>query len=126
MIRSQVGGSHAIAGSWGNASLVKSNWGGGLSMGRGMGMNVAMPFVSSHVRVPVSGLGYDHRLTGPYGSHAAIGSGCGSFDNGVVVDGGFVGDYSYGYDGPRQRRHKSSSKYKYYQSTKPTTNCTIM
>lgn len=131
MIRSHIGGSHAISGSWGNAPLVMNNWSEG--MGIGMGMNTKISLVSGRPMIPVNSVGYDHRLTGPYGSRPAIcsaynsfDSGYGSFDNGMIMDDGFLGDYGYGYDGRRRRRHKTSSRYRYYHSSKPATNCTVM
>lgn len=124
MIRSHVGGSHAIPGSWGNAPFVSTSWGAGLGMG--MAMNSNMPLVPSRGMVPVNGYGYDQRLGGPYGSRPAICSGYGSFDRGMMVDDGFMDDYRYRYDGRHRRRHESSSRYKYHHSSKPATNCTVM
>lgn len=129
LIRSHVGGSHAIPGSWGNATLAPISWGGGVGMGMGMAAN--MPYSSSRAMVPVNGFGYDHRLTGPYGSRPygsgpAICSGYGSFDNGMIVEEDFGDGYGYAYGRSRRGSHKSSSKYKYYHSSKPATNCTVM
>jgi hypothetical protein len=124
LIRSHVGGSHTIPGYWGNVSLALKNRGGGLDMGLGMSAN--MPLASSRATVPVNRYGYDHRLTGPYSSRPAICSGYSSFDNGVIMDDGFIDDYGYNYDGRRRRKHRSSSKYVYRHSTKPATNCTVM
>jgi hypothetical protein len=111
MLRNQVGGSYAIPGAWGNAPLVSSSFG-----------NQAM--------LPLNSYAYDHRLTGPQALRPAITS-YGAFNNGIMVDDGFFDECGYdcGYDcgyGRRRRRHKSSSKYKYYHSTKPATNCTVM
>lgn len=131
LIRSHLGGNHAIPGSWGNAALPMNNWGAGL--GLGMGMNTSMSSISSsRARVPVNGYGYDHRLTGPYGSRPAICSGLSSFGNGMIIDDGYLDDYDYdfdygfGYDGRRRRKHKSSSRYVYRHSSKPATNCAVM
>lgn len=97
----------------------------------GMGMAANMPYSSSRAMVPVNGFGYDHRLTGPYGSRPygsgpAICSGYGSFDNGMIVEEDFGDGYGYAYGRSRRGSHKSSSKYKYYHSSKPATNCTVM
>ncbi|KAF9701278.1 hypothetical protein EKO04_000592 [Ascochyta lentis] len=128
LIRSHVGGSHAIPGSWGNAPLVMNSGGGGRGLGMGMSMGIAAntPSMSSRAMVPVNGYGHDHRLAGLYGSRPAVCSGYGSFDNGMIMDDGFSDDHGYGYDDRRRRRHKSSSRYKYYHSSKPATNCTVM
>lgn len=133
LIRSHVGGSHAIPGSWGSVPLTMINWGGGLGVGMGMDMNMtsSMPLVSSsRVMVPMNSYGYDHRLTGPYGSGPALTGGYDGFDNGMIMDGGFFDDggygYGYGYDGRRRRKHKSSARYVYRHSSKPATNCTVM
>ncbi|KAF3053426.1 hypothetical protein E8E11_005514 [Didymella keratinophila] len=100
LIRSHLGSNHAIPGSWGNVPLAMKNWG--------------------------AGIGYDHRLTGPYGSQPAICNGYSSFGGGMVVDDGFVDDFDYGYDGGRRRKHSSRSKYAYRHSSKPATNCAVM
>ena len=122
LIRSHVGGSHAIPGSWGNAPLAMNNWVGS----PGLDMTSNMPLVSSRAMVPVNSHGYDHRLTGPYGSRPAICSGYSSFDNGMFTGHGFVDDYGYEYDGRRRRKHKSRSRYVYRHSSKPATNCAVM
>lgn len=116
LIRSHAGGSHAIPGSWGNVSLPMNNWGGGL--GTGMSMASNMPLATSRAMIPSNGYEYDHRLTGPYGSRSAVCSGYGAFDSGLFLDDG--------YDGHRQRKHKSSSRYVYRHSSRPATNCTVM
>lgn len=136
LIRSHVGGSHAIPGSWGNVPLAMNNWVGGLgmgasmSLGSGMGMGTGTGMCANMPRsmFQVDTFGHDHRLTGPYGSHPAIRSGYGFFDHGMIMDNGFANDngYSYGHNGRRRRSHKSSSRYKYYHSSKPATNCTVM
>ncbi|UPX19455.1 uncharacterized protein EKO05_0009715 [Ascochyta rabiei] len=130
LIRSHVGGSRAIPGSWGNAPLATNHWGGTIGMGMGMGMGTGMtanmPLASSRAMVPVNGYGHDHRLTGPYSSRPAIYNGHGSFDIGVVMDDGALEDYNYGYGDGRRRQHMSSSRYKYYHSSKPATNCVVM
>ena len=122
LIRSHVGGSHAIPGSWGNAPLAMNNWVGS----PGLDMTLNMPLVSSRAMVPVNSHGYDHRLTGPYGSRPAICSGYSSFDNDMFTGHGFVDDYGYEYDGRRRRKHKSRSRYVYRHSSKPATNCAVM
>lgn len=126
LIRSHLGGSYAIPGSWGSIPLGMNNCIGG----PGLGMNM----VSSQAMIPVGGHGYDHRLTGPYGSRPALCSGYDTFGGGMIMDGGYLDyddgygyGYGYGYGGCRQRRrHKSSSKYVYRHSSKPATNCTMM
>lgn len=128
LIRSHVGGSHAIPGSWGSVPLAMSNR--GVGMGIGPAMTASMPLMSSRTMAPVNGFGssygYDHRLTGPYSSQPAICSGFNSFGNGMVVDGGYLEDLDYGYDGRRRRKHSSRSKYVYRHSSKPATNCAVM
>jgi hypothetical protein len=113
MLRNQVGGSYAIPGAWGSAPLVSRNWG-------------------NSTTTPISGYGYDHRLTGPYASRRAI-TGYSMFDDGMVVGNGLLEGNGCGCDcgydcgyGKRHRRYKSSHKYKHYHSTKPATNCAVM
>jgi hypothetical protein len=113
MLRSQIGGSYAIPGAWGNAPLVSRSLG-------------------NSVMFPINGYTHDHRLTGPYAPRPAI-TGYGMFDNGVMVGNGRLDEYGCGYDcgydcerGRRHGKHKSCSKYKYYHSTKPATNCAVM
>lgn len=137
LIRSHLGGSHAIPGSWGNISLGMNNWIGspGLGMGMNVGMNmVANPAVmSSQAMIPMGGYGYDYRLTGPYGPRPAICNGYDTFGGGMFMDAGFLNyddGYGYGgyggYIGCRRSGHKSRSKYVYRHSSKPATNCTVM
>jgi hypothetical protein len=128
LIRSHLGGSHAIPGSWGEVSLAMNNWSAGIRLGTAM---TSMPLVSSaltsrRAMVPVNSYGFDHRLTGPYGSQPAIHGGYNSFGGGVMVDDGIVDDLDYGYDGRRRRKHSSRSKYVYRHSSKPATNCAVM
>ncbi len=128
LIRSRVGGSHTIPGSWGNVPLATNNWGGGMGMGMGMSMGMAssVPLISSsRAMVPVNNYGYDHRLTGPYGASSAMFGRHSSFDNGIMMDDGCFDDYGYGYGGSR-RKHKSSSRYVYRHTSKPATNCVLM
>lgn len=130
LIRSHLGGTHSIPGSWGNVPRAVNNWGAG--MGLGTAMTTSMPLVSSmpvtsrRVLVPMNSCGYDHRLTGPHGSQPAICSGYNSFGNGTMVEDGFVDGFEYGYDGRGRRKHSSKSKYVYRHSSKPTTNCAVM
>jgi hypothetical protein len=113
MLRSQVGGSYAIPGAWGNAPLVSRR-------------------LENSAMFPINGYTHDHRLTGPYAPRPAT-TGYGMLDDGVMVGSGLLDEYGCGYDygydcghGRRHRKHKSCSKYKYYHSTKPATNCAVM
>jgi hypothetical protein len=107
MIRSYVGGSHAIPGQWGHAPIMSGGWGG--------------PALTSGAMVPMNGSRYDHRLTGPYPPpppmmHASYNA----FDDGFMLD----CDYD---DRRRRRRKHSSSRYQEYRwSSKPATNCAVM
>jgi predicted acylesterase/phospholipase RssA len=122
LIRSHIGGSYAIPGSWGNVPLAMNNW----VDGPGLGMSPNMPLVSSRAMVPVNSHVYDHRLTVPYGSHPTVCSGYSSFSNGMIMDDGFIDDYGYVCEGRKRRKYKSSSRHVYRHSSKPATNCTVM
>ncbi|KAH6637441.1 hypothetical protein C7974DRAFT_141257 [Boeremia exigua] len=126
LIRGHLGGSHAIPGSWGNVPRARNSWDGGLGMNTATSMSPSMPLVSSsRAMVPVNSYGYDHRLTGPYGTSPALHGGYNSFHDRMIMDDDLLDDLGYGYDG-RRRRHKSSSRYVYRHSSKPATNCAVM
>jgi hypothetical protein len=113
LIRSHVGGPHAIPGQWGHAPMM-----GGGGCGASPMMGGAM--------VPMNGHGYDHRLTGPYPPPPPMMMDrpmiCDGYDN---FDDGFM--YDFGYEGRRRRRKNRSSRYHEYRySSKPATNCTVM
>ncbi|CAO2656371.1 Nn.00g051740.m01.CDS01 [Neocucurbitaria sp. VM-36] len=123
MIRSHVGGSHAIPGQWGNAPLITGSWNG--------------PAITSGAVGPMNGFTYDHRLTGSHGSRSMIAT-APMIANGPVVcngygacDNGFIDDYGWDFDDRRRRRRRRSSsrhksQYKYRYSSRPETNCTVM
>jgi hypothetical protein len=114
LIRSHVGGPHAIPGQWGHAPM----------MGGGGGWGV--PPMMGGAMVPMNGHGYDHRLTGPYPPPPPMMMDrpmiCDGYDN---FDDGFM--YDFGYEGRRRRKKNRSSRYHEYKySSKPATNCTVM
>lgn len=115
MIRSHIGGSYAVPGHWGNAPPVTSNWNHAALVSNSWG---------SCAMVPANGHEYDHRLGGPYGSVPVM---CNGYNDGFVVEDGFVDGCGWDHGRSRRRgKHKSSHYREYYRSTRPATNCVVM
>lgn len=118
LIRSHVGGNHAIPGQWGHVPMM-GGWGGASGLAGGMGMPM-----NGGAMVPVNGHRYDHRLIGPYPPPPPM-----MYDRPMICDGydnfddGFMYDMDFGHG--RKRKHRSS-KYEYRWSSKPDTSCTVM
>ncbi|USP73389.1 uncharacterized protein yc1106_00663 [Curvularia clavata] len=116
MIRNCVGGNFTIPGQWDNARQIPNEWG--------------VPAITSHAMagavVPIGhvrGLGYDHRLTGPYTpavpDAAIINHGPMVCNTGLVRRG--HGHYPNG-----RRKRTKQTHYKYKYTDKPATDCTVM
>ncbi|EAT80355.1 hypothetical protein SNOG_11943 [Parastagonospora nodorum SN15] len=127
LIRSHVGGNHAIPGQWGHVPMMGGGWGGALAMTPGMmePMNGgAMVPMHGGAMIPMNGHRYDHRLTGPYPPLPPMMHDrpmiCDGYDN---FDDGFTYDMDFGLG--RRRKHRSS-KYEYRWSSKPDTSCSVI
>lgn len=116
MIRNHVGGNFTIPGQWGNAQLIPNGWEG--------------PAITSHAVagavVPMGharGLGYDHRLTGPYPPVVP--------DATIINHGPMVRDiglvrHSHGHYSHGRRKRTRHTHYKYKHTDKPAMYCTVM
>jgi hypothetical protein len=107
LIRSHVGGSYAIPGQWGHAPIASGGWVG--------------PALSSGAMVPMNGMRYDHRLTGPYPPLPPM-----FHENINAFDDGFMHDCDFDDRRRRRRKHNSSRYQEYRWSSKPATNCVVM
>jgi hypothetical protein len=119
LIRSHVGGNHAIPGQWGHVPMMSNSWGVAPAL-----MSSAMQPMNGDAMVSVNGYRYDHRLNGPHPpprsmmyDRTTTTGGYGNFDKGFMYDMDF---------GDRRRKHRSSRYHEYRWSSKPDTSCTIM